>query len=1307
MTGDLEGIAIIGMAGRFPGASTPEAFWKNLVAGVESIERFAPGELEVSPSDPALSKPNYIRARSILRDVDLFEPEFFGIYPTEAEFMDPQHRVFLECCWEAFENAGYDPARISGLAGVFAGCSPNTYFLTQLCAEPDFARNFAADYQVGQYTTMLGAIADTLATRVSYKLNLRGPSITVLSACSTSLVAVAQACQSLLTYQCDMALAGAVSITLPQKRGYLHQEGGMVSADGHCRTFDEAATGTVFGSGAGVVLLKRLEDALADRDHIYAVIRGSAVNNDGAGKVGFTAPGVDGQAQVIGMAQAAAGVTARSIEYIEAHGTATPLGDPIELAALTRAFRQDTSDKAFCALGTAKTNVGHLDVAAGVTGLIKTALSLQNEKLPPVLHFRKPNPHLKIAGSPFFVNSELRQWPRRSDTPRRAGVSAFGVGGTNAHVVLEEAPTTATGSTRRSVQLITISARSASALAKKAAQLSEALIAVPDASLADIAYTLASGRRAFPIRWSTTAETVASASERLLQFSTENRQAAPAREGPSVCFLFPGQGSQQVNMGRELFESEPVFRQAVMAGARFLTPFLGLDICGVLYPSEGELDSASERLRSTAFAQPALFVVEYALAKLWEHWGIKPAAMIGHSLGEFVAACLAGVFSFEDGLRMVAERGRMMEGLRGGGMRAIHLAAADVEALLRESEFAKLSLAAVNAPHLCVVAGDHESLIALESRLAVQKIASQPLATSRAFHSCMVEPILEPLRDVVRTCKLEAPRTTVISSVTGDVLSPAEATDPEYWVRHCRQTVQFSRAFVCATQAMSFEAFLEVGPGTVMQGLARAHTVRSRNCESTTAKSAPLLLCSLGQTGRSENHAARGASFHSLGQLWEIGGPVDWAAFFEDEERRRVPLPTYPFERKRYWLERRPITDTRATAAPAITQTQHTQEDGTNTPTTPGDASSAVHELADKEDTMTPSKESVTPRAARYTAELAALVSDLSGVEPGSLTPDATFLELGFDSLFLTQVAQAVNGRYGVSVTFRQLLDQFSTLESIGAFLAETLPPDVVAIAAPEFAGQSGAGLPVSEALGAAPVFIAGSAGSPTGLESVLREQLQAMTRLMDRQLELLGQHGKESLLPKPQSASVAGLNPVAQAQTRDQAPTAVPEFKPFGPYKPAQRSAGGEITPAQRHYIAAFTQKVNSKTAQSKAYAQRYRKVLADPRAVSGFRQQWKDLVYPIVTERSKGSRLWDLDGNEYLDLLNGFGPIAFGHKPDFVVDALKQQLDLGIEIGPQTPLAGPTAELLCELTGMDRANNGEKEKGNGRIMFGRIMKT
>ncbi|MEO5573839.1 MAG: type I polyketide synthase, partial [Gammaproteobacteria bacterium] len=635
---DSEGIAIIGMTGRFPGAQDIQEFWKNLTAGVESISFFNDDEIKASGIDLAsLQDGNYVKARGILKDIELFDAAFFGINPKDAEILDPQQRIFLECAWEALENAGYDPESYQGSIGVYAGMTNNSYYLANIHTRPELIE------LVGAAQVMMGNEKDYLATRVSYKLNLKGPSVNVYTACSTSLVAVCQAVQGLLSYQCDMALTGGISVTIPQNRGYLYRDEWIGSPDGHTRTFDAKGHGTVFSNGVGIVVLKRLADALADGDSIYAVIKGAALNNDGSAKVSYTAPSVDGQAEAIVMAHAMAGVSAETISYVEAHGTATVLGDPIEFAALTQAFRATTEDKGFCAIGSVKTNIGHLDAAAGMAGLIKTAMALKYRMLPPSLHFEKPNPEIDLVNSPFYVNTKLASWDT-DKMPRRAGVSSFGVGGTNAHVVLEEGPLTEPSGPSRPWQLLLLSAKTDSALDAATANLAAHLRKNPQLPLADVAYTLQVGRRAFGRRRMLVCQDSNDAMSALVSADAKRLiTASPSHTNPSVVFMFPGQGAQHINMALELYRFEPIFREQVDLCVEFLKPLLDLDLRTVLYPDEGTVEDAQLQLTHTFITQPALFTIEYALAKLWMAWGVQPKAMIGHSIGEYVAACLAGV----------------------------------------------------------------------------------------------------------------------------------------------------------------------------------------------------------------------------------------------------------------------------------------------------------------------------------------------------------------------------------------------------------------------------------------------------------------------------------------------------------------------------------------------------------------------------------------------------------------------------------------------------------------------------------------
>jgi acyl transferase domain-containing protein/acyl carrier protein len=873
-----EEIAVIGLSGRFPGARDVQQYWRNIRDGVESITHFTDRELEALGVAPQwLTDPDYVKSGTVLDEFDTFDAFFFGYAPGEAESIDPQQRIFLETAWLALESAGYDPETYDGPIGVFGGCNRSDY-LSGIPADLDLGDS------AGAYERMIGNEKDYLCTRVSYKLNLRGPALSVQTACSTSLVAVQVACQSLLNYQCSLALAGGVAVNLKGSKGYFYQDGMILSRDGRCRAFDADASGTVAGQGVGVVVLKRLSEALSDGDTIYAVIKGVAINNDGSGKASYTAPSVDGQAEAIAMAHALSGVQADTIGYVEAHGTGTILGDPIEIAALTRAFRSTTDKKGFCGIGSVKTNIGHADSAAGIAGLIKTVLMLKNRQIPPSLHFKRPNPNIDFENSPFYVVTELSEWQDRG-TPRRAGVSALGLGGTNVHAVLEEAPDPGSSEKGRPWQLLPVSARTPGALEQAAANLVEHLKNNPDQNLSDAAYTLGLGRKVFQCRRIAVCKD-GDGAVNCFGAPDTSMDTTPF-QSRDVVFMFSGQGSQYAGMGLELYRTESVFREAIDRCAEILRPHLALSLGDLLYPEGNDIAAAEEQLKQTSITQPALFAVEYALARLWMSWGVHPSAMVGHSIGEYVAACLAGVFPLEDALQLVAARGRLMQQMPTGSMLAVQLSEHDLERFLGQD----LCLAAVNAPSLCVVSGKTEAVRQLERDLEQSDVMFATLHTSHAFHSEMMDPILEPFTEMVGRLRLSAPQIPFMSNLTGTWITAEQAVSPAYWAKHLRHAVRFSS---CLEELLktSNRILLEVGPGKTLRNLAREHLGGSKE---------GLALSSLRHPKEQTSDCA--FILNALGRIWLAGGEVDWSGFYRDQRRRRVPLPGYPFERQRFWID--------------------------------------------------------------------------------------------------------------------------------------------------------------------------------------------------------------------------------------------------------------------------------------------------------------------------------------------------------------------------------------------------------------------
>ncbi|MGU3359074.1 amino acid adenylation domain-containing protein [Methylobacterium sp. M6A4_1b] len=1269
----IEGIAIVGMAGRFPGAANPAELWRRLCAGDSMVAPLAAEALEDIFTDEERAQPEYVAVRPVLENVELFDAALFGMRPREAALTDPQHRVFLEVAWEAFEDAGYPPLAPGRPVGVYAGCSLNTYLLHHVLGEAGAAERFTSEFQVGNYEALTGAIADALATRVSYKLDLRGPSMSIATACSTSLTAVAQAVQALLLHQCDMALAGGVSISLPQRRGYISQEGGIVSTDGVCRPFDADANGTVFGAGAAAVLLKRVEDAVADGDHIYAVIRGASVNNDGASKVGFAAPSVDTQAEVIATAHAIAGIDPETIGYVECHGTATPLGDPIEIAALAKAFGPIAVAER-CLIGSVKGNVGHLDAAAGVTGLIKAALAVESGTIPATANFRTPNSLLDLASTPFAVASRLAPWPARRG-PRRAGVSALGVGGTNVHVVLEEAPrVTRAAPIRPAASVIPLSARTGAALDAAISSLAEHLEATPTLDVADVAHTLQVGRTAFQHRAAIVCRDLPGAIAGL-------RGKLPRREvgGPtSVVFMFPGQGSQHIGMGRDLYRGEAVYRDAIDRGLDLLDSASRADVRAFL---DGDRpDETTGGPAPTGVAQPAIFLTQHALAALWMSWGIRPAAMVGHSVGELTAACLAGVLTFEDALAFVVERGRLMQSEPGGAMLAVRLPEAELRARLP----AGLDIAAVNAPNLCVAAGSFDAVAELESGLLAAEVSARRLHTSHAFHSRMMDPVVDGLAKLAERITLNAPNRPYASSVSGGWITPEQATSAHYWARHCRETVRFADAL--RTVAQDGSVLLEVGPGRTLSTFAHAGLPRG------TARAVINSMPDPAQVADGRIVAAE-----ALAELWTAGVTPDWEAVGRPG-CRRLSLPTYRFDRQRHWIDA-PARIAPPAAAP-VDQT------GDPRPNDPFIRPSTNNDEAQTTMGQTSDHGSVAART-ELVSELIAMVEELSGVSIDADHLDSTFLEHGLDSLFLAQFVTRLRKQYGVKLTFRQLSSDLPSMAALADHIAAIrvkapAAPGIAVAAEPSVAVPMPAPVPSPIAV---PALLGPAAAIPAdgALHSLLHAQLQTLQSLLSQQCGLLGTAPAampatapaQAVFARPAPAmpaavaANAGAAPIAKPATPSAA-AAVPTSADEAParirlYRPGANAVGA-ITPRQQTFIDDLVARYNARTPLSKARAQAYRSVLADPRSATGFRQEWKDIVYPVVCERSKGSHIWDIDGNDYVDLVNGFGQTAFGHSPDFVTEALVAQLERGFAIGPQSPLAGETAALFAEITGNER---------------------
>ena len=1223
-------VAIIGMAGRFPGAQSVNDLWEVLKDGRETISFFKPEELDQSISESQKKDPLYVAARGIIVEANTFDPAFFGINSKLAEVMDPQQRLFLEIAWEILEQTGYLPKHYNGSIGVYAGTGTNTYYKKNILPNTEIVDS------IGYLLAETVNEKDYIASRTAYHLNLKGPAVSIHSACSTSLLAIAEAVESIRSGQCDIALAGGSSVTAPIFSGHLYQEGSMLSSDGHCRSFDTAAKGTVFSDGAGIVMLKSLEAAQKDGDKIYGIIKGIGVTNDGGNKGSFTAPNVEGQATAIKKAIKDAQITPDSITYVETHGTATPLGDPIEIEGLKMAFGKQ-SKNGYCAIGSIKSNMGHLTTASGVAGLIKTILAMNNKLIPPSIGYNTPNPVIDFENSPFFVNSKLREWEAKG--PLRAGVSSFGVGGTNVHIVLEDyINEQKISGTSRPLQLLMWSAKSENSLRGYQKKMGNFLKEKPNLSLADVAFSLNKTRDSFIHRSFLLSSNNLDASRELLSEANRSTRSSVLKIAPhELVFLFPGQGSQFSQMGFDLYNNESVYKKAVDECAEFLLEDLKLDIREILYP-EIVTPESEAKLKDTKFTQPALFVTEYALSQLWLSWGIKPTALSGHSIGEFVAAHIAGVINLRDALHLIAIRGRLVSALPGGSMLSVRLTEDKLKNILPE----KLSIAAINSNLLCVVAGEDYRIKEFSKSLDVLEIANKLLLTSHAFHSYMMDPVLDIFEEEVKKIKLNKPNIPIVSAVTGLLLTDEDAINPKYWSGHLRSTVRFANA---ADTLLKLEdpIFIEVGPGQTLTALIK---------QQGSGKMIPVFV-SITLPKNEENEYV--TILNTLGELWLRGIDPDWNAFYRDQDREKIELPSYVFDRKLCWInppnfqKQQLITNAMATTS-TVSNVKNLNEN----------------------------------RPMRKTAilnKIATIVSQTSGIEYAIDASSHSFLDLGLDSLTLTQLAISLKKDFKLPVTFRQLNEEYGSPTLLADYIDQNLPKEVCDIIYPKATYNN-----LIET--AAPTMDNVNASAQiqdfTSL-GLIAQQVQ----LLSKQIELLQGNSimhSNGISEEKFDQKILSVNGNAIKQDLRTAEEVVEHQKPFGASPRIEKKAN-EMSRSQTEFLTQLIASYTKKTSSSKNYAQKNRSIMADPRVVSGFKPLTKEIVYPIVIEKSSGNRLWDIDGNEYIDALNGFGSCFFGHQPDFIKEALHNQIESGFEVGPQHPLAGEVCELLCEFTKLERA--------------------
>jgi amino acid adenylation domain-containing protein len=1201
----VKDIAIIAFSGKFPGANDTEEFWQLIKQGKEGITFFTEEDLDPLIKDNAKDH-NYVKARGIIKDIDKFDYEFFGLNPKIAAIMDPQQRLFMEISYEAMEKAGWIASKPDYKIGVFAGTNNNTYYTKNILFDTGLADVF------GAIQVMSLNEKDYVASRTAYQFNLKGPAVSVHSACSTSLLAVAQAVESIRNGQCTAALAGGSSVTFPVNSGQRYEEGAIFSNDGHCRPFDAGASGTTFSDGAGVVLLKDYDKAVEDGDEIFAVIKGVGVNNDGSDKASFSSPSILGQADAVRSALKNAQISPDCVGYIEAHGTATPIGDPIEIEALKLAFGSSLL-KNSCAIGSVKSNIGHLTAASGIAGLIKTVYALYEKTLPASLRFESLNPQINFDNSPFYVQSKTQEW--RSDKKRVAGVSSFGIGGTNVHIVLEEyiSQPVEERIDQISSNLVMYSAKSESSLLAYADKLGKFVEENHTASVGEVCANLQKRYFNYGQSHVLAFHNYADLKQKLKKAALGQFQTILSKGSFDYpVFMFPGQGSQYVGMGKSLLEKSVVYKREFEICCNEFNKYLPISLQSVI------LEDIGEEISNTKYTQPAVFAVSYALSKTLISMGIQPAALCGHSIGEYLGAHLAGVFSFEDAIKIVAYRGKLISELPGGSMLSIKSQPDIVKELLPPN----LSIAAFNSPNSCVVSGDEEAINAFKVIIEGYSIACRLVQTSHAFHSHMMDDILEDFAAMIASVDRNKPKTPIMSTQTGKWLTDNEAQSVEYWTSHIRNSVNFSDAFNVLTEELPQAFYIEVGPDSVLNTLGLQH-----------ARGRDFPIC---HTLSKRNSGDELDYLHQqLGILVAKGAKISLVGNQKKVNHKYLGIPTYAFDKKLCWTQKG------SSKNPEFIKQTHNPNNN------------SVAELL-----KTPLIDFKTTQMTYHQnfSKFQSMLEDASGIEITRNELGTTFLELGLDSLVLTQLAFSIKKEFGVQLSFRQLNESHDTPKAVLDYLTE---------------------------------HSSNEAALPTHSNGMQNKQLiptngnsENSIQLLQKQLEALSQQFANLQNGGSNHGDIPAANTPVNAASDD----SMEELqKPFGAIARIERHSS-KLSATSLRFLKQFEKEYTTKTIKSKSYAQEHRKMMADPRVVTGFKPVTKELVYPIVTEFSKGSRLRDIDGNEYLDWLNGFGSNMFGYSPDFIVQAVKNQLDNGYEIGPQHVLAGEVTKLICKLTKNER---------------------